>query len=206
MFTALLPISPAAPGQNSCNQNTLPSRQFVALILAGMLAVACRAPAANPAAADLGLRTAALDAALDALAEPPAPDVLRVRLAFGAGADLDLYVTDLGRRGNETVYFARHTSRTGGKLVHDARCSDPSPRIDAAVFEAPLPEGVRIGVDYHTSCTAESRPEPFVVEAARGAQRERRRGIAIPGHFDDRFWMVGTGGDSLEDQYAPNVK
>lgn len=203
MFTAFLPVSPS---QDSCHQNTLPGRQFVVLILAGMLAVACRAPAANPAVADLGARTAALNAALDALAEPPAPGVLRVRLAFGTGADLDLYLTDLGRRGNETVYFARHTSRTGGKLVHDARCSDPSPRIDAAVFEAPLPEGVRIGVDYHTSCTAESRPEPFVVETARGAHRKRRHGIAIPGHFDDRFWLVGTGGDSLEDQYAPNVK
>ena len=148
----------------------------------------------------------ALDAALDAAPAAPVEGALLVRLAFGPEADLDLYLTDLGRRGNESVYFARHTSRTGGRMLADARCSDPAPRVDAAMFEAPLPEGVRIGVDYHASCTASARATPFAVEVSRGAERERRYGVAIPGHFDDQFWRVTINGETLEDQYVPKVK
>ncbi len=147
-----------------------------------------------------------LEAALAATAAAAGPRTLRVRLAFGAGADLDLYLTDLGRRGSETVYFARHESRTGGRLLRDARCGDPTPRIDAAVFDPAPSAGVRIGVDYHAGCHAEAGPVPFVVEVSSDAGREIRHGVARPGHFADDFWRVQPSGQAEVDQYIPNVK
>jgi len=149
---------------------------------------------------------ATLEAALADTATATRPGMLRVRLAFGADADLDLYLTDLGRRGSETVYFARHASRTGGRLLRDARCGDPTPRIDAAVFDPAPSAGVRIGVDYHASCHAEAEPVPFVVEVSSDSGREIRHGVARPGHFADDFWRVQPSGQTDADQYIPNVK
>jgi len=114
---------------------------------------------------------------------------VRVRLAFGASADLDLYVTDADPRSNETVYFARHTSRAGGRLLRDARCSDAAPRSDSVVFDVLPPAGLRIGVDHHKSCGPRPGPVAFVVEIATEDGSELRRGVATPGHFDDRFWL-----------------
>ena len=202
----LLPLCRPLRGARRSRQDTAPALGIGALALA--LAVSwtsgCETPP-HDVSASVAER-AALDAALDAHPAAPADAALVVRLAFGADADLDLYLTDLGRRGNETVYFARHTSRTGGRMLADARCGDPAPRVDAAMFEAPLPEGVRIGVDYHASCSGSAQPAPFVVEISRGAERQRRYGVATPGHFDDQFWRVTTSGKTLEDQYIPKVK
>lgn len=112
-----------------------------------------------------------------------------MRLAFGAGADLDLYATDRDPHSNETVYFAKHSTRAGGRLLRDARCGDPAPRTDSAIFDAVPAHGLRIGIDHHAGCAGPAASEPFVVEIAYGEHRELRRGVARPGQFDDRFWM-----------------
>ncbi|MBM4383027.1 MAG: hypothetical protein FJ091_06610 [Deltaproteobacteria bacterium] len=64
-----------------------------------------------------------------ALAEAPLPSggALRIRLAFGAQADLDLYVTDPLA---ETIYFANERAAAGGRLVADVRCDSKTPRIE----------------------------------------------------------------------------
>ena len=133
-----------------------------------------------------------LEAFLASTAQAPKTGDLEVRLAFGSGADLDLFVTDTDPRVSETVYFAKHTTRARGRLIHDARCSDESPRSDAVAYEAPLAAGYRIGVDYHRSCGDQAEFEVFVVEWMSGNQRQTRRGIARPGHFEDRFWMLNA--------------
>jgi hypothetical protein len=134
-------------------------------------------------------RSAALEAELERSSVQPPAGSVRVRLAFGRGADLDLYVTDNDPRSNETVYFARHTTHAGGQLLHDARCGDPVPRIDSTRFDATPAAGLRIGIDHHAGCDGSAASEPFVVEIVHGEQRELRRGVARPGHFDDRFWL-----------------
>ena len=131
--------------------------------------------------------------ATGAAAEAPTDGSLRIRLAFGADADLDLFVTDLDPRVSETVYFAKHKSRAGGRLIRDARCSSELPRSDAIVYGGPhTGAGYRIGVDYHRSCGERPDFSVFVVEWMSGAKRQTRRGIARPGQFDDRFWMLET--------------
>lgn len=126
-----------------------------ALVLA-CLASSCasppgRAPAAEP--------PSLADALRDAPA-PPSPDALVVRLAFGAGADLDLYVTDPLR---ETVYFAHTPSRSGGQLDRDRTCADAAPRVETVVFEHPEPGRYRVGVDYPRSCDGSDRAAPYAV-------------------------------------------
>ena len=74
---------------------------------------------------------------------------LRVELAFGQDADLDLYVTDPLQ---ETVYFANTPSQQGGVLLDDRRCDSPPPRIETVVFEHPPPGRYRVGVDYPRRC------------------------------------------------------
>jgi len=174
--------------------------------LAGVSALGCRTQREAAVPTDLDARAAALEAVLESSSEPLPPGTLRIRLAFGPGADLDLYVTDTDPSINETVYFARHATRGGGRLLRDARCSDAAPRSDAAIFDPPLAAGYRIGIDYHASCGSDAKPEVFVVEVAAGELREVRRGVARPGHFADRFWLYAPQGVESGDQYIPNVK
>ena len=125
--------------------------------------------------ARLGHEGDALAAALVASA-PLAPGALRIRLAFGAGADLDLYVTDPLQ---ETVYFANSPSRAGGRLDHDLRCGDPAPRVETISFPDP-PSGVyRVGVDFPESCGRSRDPVAFAVVVERDGRvlAERRSGI-----------------------------
>lgn len=103
---------------------------------------------------------------------------LSVQLAFGANADLDLYVTDpLG----EAVYYANTPSEIGGALVEDRRCVHDAPRIETVRFTAPLTPGrYRIGVDYPHACTEPvAAVVPFAIRVGGpGAVRARSRGLA----------------------------
>lgn len=74
---------------------------------------------------------------------------LLVQLAFGAEADLDLYVTDPLL---ETVYFANKNGKSGGKISEDRRCDSESIRVEEVRFEAPLNGDYRIGIDYPNRC------------------------------------------------------
>jgi len=108
--------------------------------------------------------------------EPAGPDGLRVRLAFGAEVDLDLYVTDPSE---ETVYYANTPSRTGGALIEDQRCAHPTPRVETIRFPAPLAPGrYRIGVDYPRACDDARAPAPFAVAVEGPGGRTMQRGLA----------------------------
>ena len=110
--------------------------------------------------------------------EPPAGQLV-VRLAFGASADLDLYVT--GPRA-ETVYFANSPSKLGGRLRADLRCDAPAPRIETVVFPI-APAGLyRVGVDFPERCRP-SRAAGFSVEVRSRAGRREIRGRIERGRF-----------------------
>lgn len=134
--------------------------------------VVAEAPAWTPE------RTRAAQALAERLGarEPAGPDGLRVRLAFGAEVDLDLYVTDPSE---ETVYYANTPSRSGGALVEDQRCTHPAPRIETVRFPAPLAPGrYRIGVDYPRACDEGRAPAPFAVAIDGPGGRTTHRGLA----------------------------
>jgi hypothetical protein len=129
------------------------------LVLAGLLAGGCAAPA-PPAPA-------------------PAPEagVLRVSLVFGQDADLDLYVTDPAR---ETIYYGNTPSRaTGGVLEGDLRCDAPAPRVETVRFEAPRPGRYRIGVDHPERCRPGRAPARFRIVEEGGGRFEREGEISL---------------------------
>ena len=137
--------------------------------------------------ADQRARLARLRAAL---AEAPPPDLshgLLVRLAFDDAADLDLFVTDPMQ---ESVYFANSPTRSGGRLVEDRRCDDPSPRVEAVHFSEPKAGRYRVGVDFHRRCeqTSLSGKEKteglYVVRVDEGPRVLERVGMLTPGRFE----------------------
>lgn len=108
----------------------------------------------------------------------PAAGALRIELAFGQDADLDLYVTDPLQ---ETVYFANTPSQQGGVLLADRRCDAPAPRIETVVFDRPPPGRYRVGVDYPRRCRLIGAPVPFTVRVDAGTlQLEQRGEIRFP--------------------------
>lgn len=115
----------------------------------------------------------------------PARDgALRVRLAFGGAADLDLYVTDPRA---ETIYFANERAAAGGRLLADARCASPSPRIEEVVFAAPVPGRYRIGVDYmvyREECGEQPAVMAYVLAIDTPRGRRFERGLARRGLFE----------------------
>jgi hypothetical protein len=128
---------------------------------------------------------------------PPASDgSLRVRLAFGAAADLDLYVTDAF---SETIYFANERAASGGRLVADARCGSPAPRIEEVLFASPQPGVYRVGVDYmvyRAECGEQPRVVPYVLVIDAPSGRRIERGLARRGIFAPRvleFELPATG-------------
>jgi len=128
-------------------------------------------------AARLSRESAALAALLAAPSPASAPPgALRVRLAFGAAADLDLYVTDPLQ---ETVYFANSPSRAGGRLDRDSRCQDPAPRVETVVFAEPRPGVYRVGVDFPEHCDGAHEPVAFAVVVDRDGRvlSEKRSAI-----------------------------
>ncbi len=131
-------------------------------------------------------RYAFLDAALERGEDAP-PGELRVRLAFGGGADLDLYVTDTLQ---ETVYFARRETRSGGFLEVDVRCDAEPPRIETARFPDAAPGVYRVGVDYSGACAEAAQPQGFVLEASYGDRRWLKRAHAEPMRFELVVWEL----------------
>ncbi len=151
-----------------------------------------RMPAAEWTPA-LEAEAAQLEAAL--AKAPPAPaGALRVQLAFGAAADLDLYVTDAL---DETIYFANELAAAGGRLTADARCDSPAPRIEQVVFTAPQRGRYRVGVDYmvyRAKCGEQPPVVAYVIAIDGPTGRRVERGLARRGVFDARV---------LELQHAP---
>lgn len=127
-------------------------------------------------------------AGLLAEAPAPAPGSLRIRLAFGEAADLDLFVSDPLQ---ETVYFANDTSKSGGSLLLDQRCGSPGPRVEVVEWRAPPPGRYRIGIDFPRSCGPGGRNRvPYALAVERGGERTLHRGVADLGVFVpivDRF-------------------
>jgi hypothetical protein len=163
-----------------------------ALLLALCTALAAesreRAPGAQWTPA-LEAEAAQLEAAL--ASAPPAPaGALRVRLAFGSAADLDLYVTDPQA---ETIYFANDRAAAGGRLAADARCDSPAPRVEEVVFAEPQPGRYRVGVDYmvYREKCGEQPPVVAYVIAIDGPGGLRiERGLARRGIFDARVLEI----------------
>jgi hypothetical protein len=117
--------------------------------------------------------------------EPPAaPDAVRVRLVFGADADLDLYVTGPAQ---DSVYFANPTSRDGGRLVADRRCGSPAPRVETIEFAPAAPGRYRVGIDFMIRCARGlDRAEYELSVEQPGRSPLRQRGQATFGAFAPR--------------------
>jgi hypothetical protein len=112
-----------------------------------------------------------------------APGELRVELVFGAGSDLDLYVTDPAQ---ETVYFANTPARgSAGRLEADLRCDAATlPRIETIVFESAPAGRYRVGVDRAQTCDAGgSAAEPFLVVVEFAGLRREVRGEILGERF-----------------------
>lgn len=149
-----------------------------ALLLGCLLAGCASAPASLPADA------------LPSAPGAPADSGLRVRLAFGAEADLDLYVTDPAQ---ETVYFANTPTRSGGALEADRRCDAPAPRVEQVEWSAPPPGRYRIGIDFPIRCRNLDEPVPFVLEVSVGGEHQERRGTIAFGRFEPVVWEFDVG-------------
>lgn len=160
----------------------------------GVWALGCAG--GGPSAEEAAAQYLALERALEAAPALESTGGLVVRLAFGADADLDLYVTDAG---HETVYFGNSPSATGGELLADLRCDAPVPRIETVRFEHRRAGGVRVGVDAPERCAGGLRAVPFVVELRAGTELTLRRGLAIPGRFDVIVLETVVSGESGED-------
>ncbi len=174
----------ALPG-SGCrpDQHNAPCLFLLATLLAlGFWFVGCAK--AQPAEwnAALEIRAALFESALrqSTVALPPSGEV-RVQLAFGGAADLDLYVTDPLQ---ETVYLGNSPSRSGGRLEQDLRCDARVPRIEAVAFPNALPGIYRVGVDYPEGCSARPGPVAFVVRVDHGGVHELVRQLIEPLHFE----------------------
>jgi hypothetical protein len=110
----------------------------------------------------------------------PTDGILRVRLAFGAAADLDIYVTDPN---HETAYFANSPTKQGAQLAEDVLCDSPLPHIETVTLEDPIPGRYRVGVDYPRACAGDGGPVSYVVTFDAKGRRESRRGSIEPGEF-----------------------
>lgn len=141
-------------------------------------------PAVEPPPAWNAERTREAEGLAGRLATFPeaAHDELRVHLAFGQGADLDLYVT--GPR-EETLYYANTPSRIGGELREDRRCVHDAPRVETAGFPAPLTPGrYRIGIDYPHACSDAKVPVPFALRVDEPGGRHELQGLAAHRVFE----------------------
>jgi hypothetical protein len=136
---------------------------------------------------------------------PPAPSLpattgLQVALVWSAPVDLDLYLTDPTW---ETVYFANNPSRTGARLLRDARCGDVAASepvfVEVAGMTAPLPGRYRIGVDFIDACKAPHEPVSFRVVADYGGVRRETVGTIRLEEFQPivvEFELQRTGPDA----------
>ena len=105
---------------------------------------------------------------------------LTIQLTFGADADLDLYVTDPLL---ETVYFANHSGKSGGRISNDVRCDDiqaggtvDQPRIEEVRFDNPMPGLYRIGIDYPKKCEGGEEQAAFAVSVMHNGEQVQKLG------------------------------
>lgn len=109
-----------------------------------------------------------------------------MRLAFGAEADLDLYVTGPSQ---ETVYFANTPAGTGA-LDADRRCGDLEPRVETTTF-LPAPAGrYRVGIDHAARCGPQRRLAAYRVVLEAPGRREERSGALELGRREPRVLEV----------------
>lgn len=154
--------------------------------MAAALAILCLACRSAPATREslLEARASEVEALEQLLAQQPQPaeGALRVSLAFGHEADLDLFVT--GPR-HESVYFANSPSAIGGTLAADLRCGDAAQRLESVTFPAAPPGVYRVGIDFPEACYPGVEAVPFAVSVTRGgrAPAAPTRGIIRPGEF-----------------------
>lgn len=113
--------------------------------------------------------------------EPGEQEGLLVQLAFGAEADLDLYVTDPQL---ETVYFANQKSKSGGRISADRRCDGDAFQIEEVRFDVPKPGRYRVGIDYPESCDGADVPAARVVSVFYKGKRLEGRGTVSLKKFE----------------------
>ena len=106
---------------------------------------------------------------------------LLVQLAFGAEADLDLYVTDPLL---ETVYFANHESKSGGRISDDVRCDEQTLRLEEVWFDAPIPGRYRVGIDYPERCDGSKEAAAYVVSVLQNGKRKEVSGSVSLRQFE----------------------
>lgn len=160
------PTSP--PGCRLARHPTRKGPIWLALIAGASIAIGCNARGTFVLPESLGVEAA--------------PDGLRIRLYFGADADLDLYVTGPQL---ETAYFANTPTRIGGALERDVRCDEGTEiRIEAVTFPDAPPGRYRVGVDFPERCSrfVGSATYTIVVEGE-GLRREHAGEIAF-GRFE----------------------
>jgi len=125
-----------------------------------------------------------------ALPAEPLPSGVRVRLAFGPDADLDLHVTDPLQ---ETVYFANTPGASGGALLADVRCQSEGPRVETVRFESPPAGRYRVGVDFPIRCRRVEGSAPFVLEVVADGIRHELRGAIAFGRFEPVVYEFDVG-------------
>ena len=162
--------------------------------LAGVLLFGCAEPEPTVEAREaIAARAESLAASL-AGGQVDRARGLVVRLMFESDVDLDLYVTDPLL---ETVYFARHDSRTGGRIVSDVRCDTTGPRVEEIRFPDPWPGRYRVGVDFPHRCdgSASRVPAPFAVTVdLDGSATESVHGLVEREFFEVRVLEFDIGG------------
>ena len=160
-------------------------RTQIGFVVLGLAALAACAADPGPSRAEHEASAAETNALAVALGSATVgrlpPGQVRVRLAFGARADLDLYVTDPSQ---ESVYFANSPSRAGGTLERDMRCDDPAPRVETVTFGAAPAGRYRVGVDFPpAACDGARNPTVFVVVFESHGERQEKRLSIRPGEF-----------------------
>jgi hypothetical protein len=106
---------------------------------------------------------------------------LTVRLAFGAEADLDLYVTDPLL---ETIYFANHSSQSGGEIVEDVRCGEAKIGVEEIRFTVPTPGRYRIGIDYPSACADKVKKAAYAISVQHNGNRQEAQGSVSLQRFE----------------------
>ncbi len=151
----------------------------VALAICGL---GCRSapPPREAQLQQLSAEASALESIL-AQRDDAAPGVLRFALAFGAAADLDLFVTGPFQ---ESVYFANSPSAIGGKLEADLGCDSPEPRVETVSFEDAPAGRYRVGIDFPERCDEADQAVPFAVSVLEGDEPlAGTRGVIRPREF-----------------------
>jgi len=178
--------------------------------LLGLVALACAGPVASPTVEATG--PSGLEAALADLPAVPTAE-LRIALAFGAGADLDLSVRDPA---DQLVDYAHPRSDSGLHFATDRLCGDPSPRVERVRASARRPGAYRVGIVHRATCATPPPIEPdrtrdagtpatdWVLRIDDGPHTEWRRGRIAPGGFAlESFTLDATHPDPVREVGSP---